>query len=217
MCRVADAQKPRSRPRNQSIDGNCEHAHLFPVLQFSYAISQEWFERCDFLAECRKPTPFHVVRCTFWDNKCALPVIFAIKHYHHLALFDVAERLARIVLATAQAHPHHVHRRAEINHFEPRTLSNSGMAAIRTDREVSSDLQKSVSCACAYTSDASGVVYKSGGFRLRPQLKTLIFPSLLRNEIQEVHWGISAMNLQCVGRCVKSAMATVSRPIWPDS
>src|SRR5207249_10947042 len=68
------------------------------------------------------PILLDCVGCAFGDDEGALPVVLAIEQDENFAPVDMAKGLPRISGTAAYPHPHHIHRSAEIDHFEACTL-----------------------------------------------------------------------------------------------
>src|SRR5205823_11671879 len=81
----------------------------------------------------------HVV-AVLADDKGALPVIAAVESHEQVAEIDKTAGLLRIVLPPRQAHPQHIHRRAEIGHRETRSLAHGRVTPVGADDEVGADL-----------------------------------------------------------------------------
>ena len=111
------------------------------------------------------------------------------------------------LVAPRHAEPEHVHRRADILDLETGALAQRRVAAVAADDEIGADLELAVRRLGAHTDDAavrprSDRSPPSSCAGRRPDS---VLPCAARKS-RKSHCGISATNLQCVGRWVKSAM-----------
>ena len=168
---------------SQPIDGDGQHADLLPVLQFIDAIAKEWFDRCNLLAKCRQAALPHLVGGALWNYEGALPVIFAIQHHQHSSSLDVPKCLAAVFRLAAEAHPHHVHRRTEVDYFKRSGLADQGVAAVRANGEVGSQFELAVRRAGDNAGDPAVFPDEAGYFGLHFQMKMRVSASMFRKEI----------------------------------
>ena len=79
----------------------------------------------------------------FGDDEGALPIIAAVEHDEQAAGLDAAETACR-PRALGEAHPQHVHRRAEILDFEAGEVAHRRVAAIGADDEIGAHVERAV-------------------------------------------------------------------------
>ena len=149
------------------------------------------------------------------DQERALPIVVAVDRDENAA----RRASCRAVCTGSPAcfgdpHPQHIHRRAEIfdGHSGARRASSS--AGRRCRRRAS---RGSSSCRRHWSRDAGDAAVARRASRcprvsIRRRNVGYRLPFSAR-KLRKSHCGISAMNLQCVGRCVKSATSTCSPPI----
>src|SRR5207245_4709269 len=109
---------------------------LLPTLQLSYPGAQEWCESCNFLSKGFQSSSPDCIGCALGDDEGALPVVLAIEQDENFAPVDMAKGLPRISGTAADPHPHHIHRSAEIDHFETCTLADSRMTTVSASSEL---------------------------------------------------------------------------------
>src|SRR5881227_383671 len=99
-------------------------------------------------------TRAHDVVAVLADDKGALPIIAPIERDEQMAEIDEAAGLLRIVRPPRQAHPQHIHRRAEICHRETRSLAHGRVTPIGADDEVGADLDRATRAVGAQPDNA---------------------------------------------------------------
>ena len=145
----------------------------------------------------------------------ALPVVAAVEHHEDAAGVEAAERSAsRIARPARQAHPQHVDRRAEV--AAPRSPACSRTVEWRPSAPTTRSARISSGPSRrrrAHADDAAVLVDQVGRPRVsisRWNAGIARAPRSARKS-RKSHCGISAMNLQRVGRCEKSAMRDRAR------
>src|SRR5207244_11611301 len=125
-------------PEQQRYAGhrNRPKVDLLAMLQLSYSVAQESCESCNFLSKRFQSSLLDCVGCDFCDDEGALPIVLAIEQDENFAHVDVAKGLSRISGSAADPHPHHIHRSAEIDHFEACTLADYRMAPVSPNRQL---------------------------------------------------------------------------------
>src|SRR5437667_1266436 len=156
------------------------------MLQLSYSVAQEWCESCNFLSKrFQSPSP-DCVGCAFCDDEGALPIVLAIEQDENFAPVDVAKGLPRISGAAAYPHPHHIHRSAEIDHFEACALADYRMAPVSPNRQLGANLQRPLRRFDLHARHSTFLLDEIGHLCTHLQVKCGITPGLLGDEVEEV-------------------------------
>ena len=162
------------------------------------------------------PSAFTASMPPLRDHIGALPIVGAVEHHHHAAGFHMAEGLRGVARAPRDAEPEHVHRRADVLDLEAGARAHRRMPPVGADHEIGADLEL-----------ALRRVWRARRRRARPPRSGRSLPCVMcrskagyvlpcsARKSRKSHCGISAMNLQCVGRWLKSASAMVVSPTWP--
>src|SRR5207249_8916128 len=170
----------------QPVHGDRQEADLLPILQLSCSVAQEWCESCNFLSKgFQSPSP-DCVGCTFGDDEGALPIVLAIEQDENFAPVDVAKGLPRISGAAAYPHPHHIHRSAEMDHFEACALADYRMASVSPNSQLGANLQWPVRRFSVHARHTTFLLDEIGHPRLHLQVECGITPGLLSDEVEEV-------------------------------
>jgi hypothetical protein len=104
MCGIADAEKPWPRLFLKAVDRHRQDAHVFPVAHFFQTAAQERFKLADFFAKRRQAAFADAVSLALGDDEGGLSVCIAVEQNQNPAEVGVAEGLAGIVRAPADAH-----------------------------------------------------------------------------------------------------------------
>src|SRR5438128_6356877 len=156
------------------------------MLQLSYPVAQEWCESCNFLSKGFQSSLLDCVGCAFCDDEGALPIVLAIEQDENFAHVDVAKGLSRISGSAADPHPHHIHRSAEIDHFEACTLADYRMAPVSPNRQLGANLQRAVRRFYVHSRYSAFLLDEIGHFCSHLQVKGGIATGLLGDEVEEV-------------------------------
>src|SRR5439155_12558541 len=156
------------------------------MLQLSCSVAQEWCEVCNFLSKGFQSSLLDYVGCALGDDEGALPIVLAIKENENFAPVDVAKGLPRISGAAAYPHPHHIHRSAEIDHFEACTLADYRMPPISPNSQLGANLQRPLRRFYVHSCYSAFLLYEIGHLRLHLQVECGITPGPLGDEVEEV-------------------------------
>jgi hypothetical protein len=99
---------------------------------------------------------------------------------------DAAKRLRSVAGALGEAEPKHIHRRAEILHFEPGEGADRGMSAIGTDDQIGADIEHAVREFRSEPCNSIAVPYQSVGLGLHHQLEARIAFALVGKKLKKV-------------------------------
>src|SRR2546427_5594429 len=156
------------------------------MLQLSYSVAQEWCESCNFLSKGFQSSSSDYVGCALGDDEGALPIVLAIKENENFAPVDVAKGLPRISGAAAYPHPHHIHRSAEIDHFEACTLGDYRIPPISPNSQLGANLQRPLRRFYLHARHTTFLLDEIGHLRLHLQVECGITPGLLGDEVERV-------------------------------
>ena len=92
--------------------------------------------------------------------------------------------------------------------LQARALAHGRMPPIGADDQLGANLQAPLGVCALHAGDAPVLLDQIGHLGLHAQLKPGISAACSARKLRKSHCGINAMNLQCVGRCVKSATVT---------
>src|SRR5215469_8867877 len=186
MRGIADAQQPRPMPDAQAIDRNAQQLDVGPIAQLVDAIVEVRDKASDFFAQRGQAAAPYLVVAAFRNDEGALPILAAVEHYKDAAGIDPPERLSRIVRMPRQPHPQHVHRRPEIDDVEAGSFAYGRVAAVGCNDQIGSDLEFSVVGRRSHAVYAPAFDDEFSNLGLHPELKTVIAPGLLGEEVEEV-------------------------------
>src|SRR5438309_10579666 len=156
------------------------------MLQLSYSVAQEWCEVCNFLSKGFQSSLLDYVGCALGDDEGALPIVLAIKENENFAPVDMAKGLTRISGTAAYPHPHHIHRSAEIDHFEACTLADYRMPPVSPNRQLGANFQWPVRRFYVHARHTTFLLDEIGHLCTHLQVTCAITPGPLGAELEEV-------------------------------
>src|ERR1700752_2325528 len=123
MRGVADKKQSRFIPPFEAVHRHRQKFDVIPIVQLSDSIGQERSDARDGLAKRLEPSTADHLEAALLDDERALIVVEAIYRDKNPAGCDVAERIVDFAGLLREAEPKHVDRRAEIEYFQGRLLS----------------------------------------------------------------------------------------------
>ena len=168
------------------------------------------------LAERRQAVALDRVDAALRDDIGALPIVAAVEHDHHLAGLDVPAGLIGVAVLRRDSRNHSTSIGAPMSStWQAGALAHGRMAAVAADDQGGADLEFAVRVSWR-ARRRRGRLPRSGrwprsacadGSRIALGLRSA-------RKSRKSHCGISATNLQCAGRWLKSTIGMRSAPIW---
>jgi hypothetical protein len=146
MRRIANAQKARTPPALQPVDGDAQQTDIVEAPDLFSPFSLERQQPADIRAERCNSALAHLVSTALGDDIGALPVVAAIDAHEKPAWIEAPAALIGVGLFPGKPEPHHVDRRAEFLHFEPGGLAHVGSTTIGSHHQPCPDLDASFAC-----------------------------------------------------------------------
>ncbi len=188
-------------PAHQSVDGDGEQLDVVPARDLADAVAHEGGERGDAIAERRQSLGADFVERSLGDYIGALPVLAAIDHHQDPPGPGDEHRLVAVGRLARQAEPQDIHRRAERHHRQPGARADDRGASVGGDDEIGAHLERTFRRRRLHADHPPRFLDEPGHLGAH-----------LQREGGKSHCGIRAMNLQRVGKCVKSTTGAVRPP-----